>query len=139
MLTKYSADFEKFWAVYPARKGKKVGKGTTHEAWKKLNEEERPLLLRAALNYSRSDSARTGYARDPQRFLRARYWEDWLEDAGEASEREYLIASLKKYRGTSWRQTVIVDEGLEGMHAVMPWHEFPTDKLQEIIGDLERR
>jgi hypothetical protein len=138
-MPSYPEDFARFWSVYPARKGKKVGKGTAHEIWKKLKEDERPLVLRATLNYSRSDSARTGYARDPHRFLRARYWEDWLEDAGEVSEREYLIDSLKKYRGTSWRHTVIVDEGLEGMHAVMPWHEFPTAKLQEIIADLERR
>ncbi len=96
-------------------------------------------MVRAALNYSRSDLARTGYARDPHRFLRARYWEDWLEDEGEVNEREYLIDSLLKYRGERWRSMTIVQEGLEGMHAVCAWHQFPTSKLQEIIGDLERR
>lgn len=135
----YPEEFERFWGIYPRRKGKLLGKGAAHEVWRKLTEDERPLVLRAALNYSRSDLARTGYARDPHRFLRARYWEDWLEDEGEVSEREYLIDSLLKYRGQSWREMVIVKEGLSGMHAVCKWHEFPTAKLQEIIDDLERR
>jgi hypothetical protein len=139
VMPSYSEDFERFWGVYPRRKGKIVGKGAAYEVWKKLKEGERPKVLRAALNYSRSDLARTGYARDPPRFLRARYWEDWLEDEGDVSERDYLIDSLKKYKGSSWRKTVIVEKGLEGMHAVMEWHEFPTEKLREILSDLEVR
>lgn len=138
MPAKYPEDFERFWKLYPARRGKKVGKGAAYSKWKSLGEESRAEIVRATVNYSRSDLARSGYARDPQRFLQARYWEDWLEDPGEVDERSWLLERLQGHAGKKYKVGTLITTGIAYMHADVAWHELPTKKLREILATVEK-
>lgn len=73
--------FEEFWQAYPQRNGKRLGKQATLTIFthKQLHSEQFQELLMATKNYANSKMARTGYAKDPERFLRNGYWQDWIE------------------------------------------------------------
>jgi uncharacterized protein YdaU (DUF1376 family) len=73
--------FEKFWSIYPSRNGRKVTKKESLQFFKDnfKNEEGINLLLRATENYSKSDDAQRGFAKDPIRFLKKDFWRDWIE------------------------------------------------------------
>ena len=72
-------DFEEFWRLYPMRDGKKIGKKRTSELFAKVKDKDLPDLRRALENYASSGAVKRGYARDPERFLKADYWRDWIE------------------------------------------------------------
>ena len=78
-MPEYSPIFEEFWSKYPPRGGRKVGKKTAYERFKKLDEEDIPRLMEATNNYRISERVKQGFARDAIRFLQADYWKDWLE------------------------------------------------------------
>lgn len=75
----YAREFDRFWETYPPRNGKRLGKQKTYSKFKKLKPEQIPQILKAVTHYAQSSSARTGYAKDPFRFLEAEFWIDWLE------------------------------------------------------------
>lgn len=58
--------FEKWWAVYPQRNGKKVGKGNARAEFGKLTWEQRRRAYWGAVNLAKSDTL----PKDPERFLR---------------------------------------------------------------------
>lgn len=58
--------FEKFWAIYPERDGKKVARGNALVEWRKLTVEQRRRAYVGALNYAKSDVRH----KDAERFLR---------------------------------------------------------------------
>lgn len=58
--------FEKFWQVYPARNGKKIGKSNALIEWRKLTLDERRRAYRGAKNLAASDTL----PKDAERFLR---------------------------------------------------------------------
>lgn len=74
---KYSLDFEKFWILYPERNGRKVGKAKAYDYFKKINGRY-DELIKAVENYASSPDVKKGYAKDPERFLKNKYWEDWI-------------------------------------------------------------
>ncbi len=81
--TKEKFDFETFWNGYPKRGNKKVGKKECQDFIKqKIKPEEWVSLLKATKNYANSDECKSGYARDPIRFLKKDYWRDWIDVSG---------------------------------------------------------
>lgn len=76
----YTPLFEQFWKAYPKRNGNKVGKQATLKLFLALNEEDHQSLLQATENYANSKTAKDGYAKDPERFLKNEYWKDWLKN-----------------------------------------------------------
>lgn len=78
--------FETFWAAYPSRNGKRVGKAKTQKLWKNLSEFDQRAAQAAAENYANSKQATSNYAKDPERFLKDRFWEDWLDGPGDSSD-----------------------------------------------------
>lgn len=74
----YPVAFEEFWSAYPNRGGRKRGKHKCLGLWKAISSDERQDLLDATRNYAASDEARRDFARDPERFLRANWWRDYL-------------------------------------------------------------
>jgi hypothetical protein len=72
--------FTEFWSVYPARNGRKVGKNKALGLFKGLTEDEQRQAVEAAENYAAATRAGR-YARDPERFLRDRFWCDYLSPA----------------------------------------------------------
>lgn len=75
----YMSWFDIFWETYPKRNGKKVGKQECIVFCKNFENGDRELIIQAALNYSKSDEAKKGFARDPIRFLKKDWWKDWTE------------------------------------------------------------
>lgn len=84
----YTEEFEKrFWVVYPARNGKKIGKEFAFLNFQEyIREEEKEDFFRATLNYADSSIAKEGkYVRDPERFIIEKqgerkgylYWREW--------------------------------------------------------------
>lgn len=79
------ARFEDFWAAYPRRNGRRVGKKAAEAKWAKLAETERGRAMTAVLNYAAAVEAEKTIAKDAQRFLASGYFEDWVEETEEGS------------------------------------------------------
>lgn len=60
------SSFEQFWQIYPARNGRKIGKGQALAQWRKLTQQQRRRAYLGALNLARSDQL----PKDAHRFLR---------------------------------------------------------------------
>lgn len=73
------SSFETFWSTYPKRNGILRGKQKALVLFKQVakNGGIKDLLL-ACENYAASKQASEGYARDPERFLKAGWWMDWI-------------------------------------------------------------
>lgn len=74
----YSKEFENLWTLYPGRRGIKVGKPEAFRKFKTMKNFDREALAKACWNYAKSQTARTGFARDMVRFLKADYWPLWI-------------------------------------------------------------
>lgn len=74
----YPPDFESFWEAYPHR-GAPIGKVRAFEAWRKIHESERQNVIAAAKNFALTKTAREGFAKDPERFLKHEEWRDLVE------------------------------------------------------------
>lgn len=69
--------FQKFWKVYPARDGKKVGKAKALRQWMRLKPEDHKAAWVGVRHYADS-----GWRpKDAERWLRDRCWEEWQEPA----------------------------------------------------------
>ena len=84
--------FEKFWNLYPKRNGKKLGKAICFDWWKKKSGNDCDNILTAVNNYANSETSKTGYARDPIRFLKADWWKEWIEPE---AKKEYYDPDFK--------------------------------------------
>ena len=71
--------FDLFWQAYPPRNGKRLGKVSASKLFQKLSQADQEAASKAASNYAASKAAGDGYAKDPERFLKADFWKDWLE------------------------------------------------------------
>lgn len=71
--------FDEFWEAYPKRNGKRIGKEKARELFNKLLPDDQKLCILAARNYGASMRAKEGFIRDPERFLKADYWREWIE------------------------------------------------------------
>lgn len=74
----YPIAFEEFWKAYPANsKGRKRGKRAAYGFWSRVPAGERDDLMSAVANYANEE---TEYVRDPERFLKADWWRDWVAE-----------------------------------------------------------
>ncbi len=94
--------FEEFWAKYPARRGRKVGKATAAKVWSRLAERDRSDALTAVGNYAAEVG---GYAKDAHRWLRDRIFEEYLgppapgADSSSRKHRPFEDRSPTSYHG----------------------------------------
>jgi DNA-binding MarR family transcriptional regulator len=85
-LTQARADdpmrgFLLFWDTYPRRNGRRLGRKPTTALWVKLSLEDRRAAYHGAVAYAEAIAKGETIAKDPERFLKHRIWEDWLEPA----------------------------------------------------------
>jgi hypothetical protein len=73
--------FDAFWDVYPRRNGKRLGRRLCEGLWARLPLADRRGAWRGARYYADAVGADLTIAKDPERFLRHRAWEDWQEPA----------------------------------------------------------
>ena len=81
MRTKYSQEFEMFWAKWPGRwrdgnSPKKVGKAETYEFWLTIDAEDRKDATQAVVS-CKVKKAGTQVLPDAVRWLKRRLWEDF--------------------------------------------------------------
>jgi len=77
--------FEEFWAAYPARNRRKLGKAQCRLLFEQLSDEDQALCVQAAKNYAKGCQPKGDEfipaPRDPVRFLKHEWWRDWLDEA----------------------------------------------------------
>lgn len=78
-LARPCQDFDEFWKAYPKRGGRLRGKEKSRRLYDQVPADELPALLAATRNYAASREATGGFARDPEKFLRDRWWASWAE------------------------------------------------------------
>jgi hypothetical protein len=71
--------FNEFWGTYPRRNGRIIGKEKCQTRWKKYSLGTRRAAWRGAKNYAMDCDSGLTIAKDPDRWLRDRSWEDWQE------------------------------------------------------------
>jgi len=126
-------EFEMFWKKYPKRGGRRVGKAAALRLWMKLKPEEQCEAFAAMERYAEGETAKNGFARDAERFLKAGYWKDWSEEVevDPEVERGELVAKLVKARWST-TQVVATEEGLCGGAGTEKWAEIPTSRLRKM-------
>ncbi|MGD0488851.1 MAG: replication protein [Syntrophorhabdales bacterium] len=84
------SDFDTFWNLYPKRNGRKAGKVECLD-WCEhhLKNGDGALLLQAVKNYAASKEPKEGFARDPIRFLKKDFWQDFIPKQQEAEDYFY--------------------------------------------------
>lgn len=75
--------FDVFWEAYPRRNGKKLGKAKARTKWRALSYENKRAAYAAVKNYAAAIEAGATIARDAERFLTSKWWEDWLDGPGD--------------------------------------------------------
>lgn len=92
-------EFDSFWSSYPRRDGRRRGKEKTFGLFRALSAEDQKLAIVAAKNYADSGEAKRNYSRDPERFLKADWWRDWLGVA-ESTDQHFVATDedLANYR-----------------------------------------
>lgn len=74
--------FERFWASYPPRDGKQLGKTKAEGYWSKMTEAEHEAAIVGARNLAHAIAAGGKFGPpDAERWLRDRKWPDWQEPA----------------------------------------------------------
>lgn len=71
--------FQDFWDAYPKRNGRRLGRAKCEVRWKKLDLDTRRAAWRGARHYCADVDAGLQIAKDPERWLRDRCWEEWQE------------------------------------------------------------
>ncbi len=66
--------FDNFWQQYP----KKVRKQAASRAGRRIAVRDRPQVMKAVMNYVKSDKVLNGYVKEPQGFLNDEYWRDYV-------------------------------------------------------------
>lgn len=70
--------FAEFWSLYPARDGRKLGKGKCQDRWRKLTPDDHEAAVAGAREYARERGGPGQVSpRDPERWLRDRDWTDF--------------------------------------------------------------
>ena len=93
-------EFEEFWKLYPERNGKRIGKSAALAKFKKLDPENRCLIINAVKNYAASEMISKGIGiKDPHRWLRDgkgdEPWRDWLTPE---------VKPKEKANGKTWQR-----------------------------------
>jgi hypothetical protein len=69
--------FDHFWEMYPKRNERRIGRGVCERRWVKMTLDDKRAAYRGARNYRADVDAQRTIAKDPDRWLRDRLWEDW--------------------------------------------------------------
>jgi len=93
------SDFEQFWDRFPARHGKRVGKGPAQTVWRRLSKVKRSLALSAVEHYRSACDGGVTLAKDPHRWLSSSSWVDWQTpaEAPRNGSKPFANASAEEY------------------------------------------
>ena len=92
--------FDEFWAAYPTRKGKRLGKKQSMEFWKKMNAEQKQAAIVGAGHYAEWCRESNTFAKDAIRFLRD---EMYLEFTTRADPKQEIYDELERVCASAFR------------------------------------
>lgn len=72
---------EHFWPTYPKRNGKRLGKARSLELWLRMTVEDQRAAVMNARNYAAACATGLTMAKDPERWLQRRCWDEWKTPA----------------------------------------------------------
>ncbi len=102
--------FEDFWAAYPARHGRKLGKALCLSIFKKLPHEDQLLVLKAAAQYAEASKPKADafvpLPRDPIRFLKQDWWRDWVDRPEVKAVKPLITPPTPQGPGVSMREAL---------------------------------
>lgn len=103
----YSEAFERFWQLYPSRKGRKRTKPDSHAIWLKLSAEDQAALLDATKNYAAEKQAADEHPVDCCRFLRDGKWREFIDpsDSGDGGLFDIPAPTIAESNGHERRQS----------------------------------
>ena len=81
--------FDHFWTVYPKRNGRRIGKSLCVKRWPTLSLDDKRAAYRGAVNYAEDVANDKTIAKDPDRWLRDRCWEDWQTELATYERQEW--------------------------------------------------
>lgn len=102
--------FDQFWSIYPARHGRKIGKGEARLRWAKLSSDDQHLAIKAARNLAAAVAREETLAPDAFRWLRDRRFEDWAQPV--ATSRRGLAAAQNIARCSHGYPVIEDEDGL---------------------------
>ncbi len=78
--------FEKAWAAYPRRNGKRLGKAAALRRWVKYPYPVKARIYQAVRHYAAAVEVTDTIPRDFERFLKDDWWEGWEDGPGGTTE-----------------------------------------------------
>jgi hypothetical protein len=130
----YEERFNEFWEAYPKRKGIKVGKQAALNSFKKIIKDGETLqkLMKATKNYFSQE-----LPKDASRFLKDKFWEDWIDQAPQIQTDEKKSVYYPKWKAepsmeVSNMKSSSIDCPFENYRAQDP-NEPRKDAPEEII------
>jgi hypothetical protein len=104
--TEYPAQFKKFILQFPANRRKEQPQA--YIAWKKLSEKNKLDVIHAAKNYCDDNLLRNNgqYIKYPERFIKHRTFEDWLE---RDEELDWITKAVEHYDSEYEKKTGMVN------------------------------
>ena len=82
--------FDAFWSTYPKRNGKRLGRGLCETRWRRYDLDTRRAAYRGAKYYGEAVDRGLTIAKDPDRWLRDKCWQDWQDPAVADTNRDPL-------------------------------------------------
>jgi hypothetical protein len=73
--------FEDFWAAYPTRDTKKIGKADALKVWRRLSYDEKRAAYAGVAHYAEACQTGVTRAKDAHRWLTKREWVEWQTPA----------------------------------------------------------
>lgn len=91
----YSVEFEMFWKLYP----KKASKGNAYNEWKKIKPSQELIeTIMASLSKQAPSWKDLTYVKHPERWLKARCWEDEISSSKVISQRSSASEYLERMK-----------------------------------------
>lgn len=105
--------FERLWANYPLRQGRKLGKQAARQAYDNVSLEDRPHLLQAVDHYREYCLQANRFPVDAKKFIGEELWREFIGPAEwEGSQNERTYASAKQQR--SGRDSALLEKRFAG-------------------------
>jgi hypothetical protein len=96
-MSAYPEEFEEYWLTVAIRNGRRIGKRMTFHLWEGLvnSGTEPEVLLRASAAYTKWCEETERPAKDPERFLKNYFWEDFTNPPDKPEEPDLVTVDLE--------------------------------------------
>lgn len=138
----YPAPFQKYMLQFPSKK--RVDRALAYTAWKKLSQDNRVKVVFAAKNYCDDNMLRNNgqYIKSPERFIKHRTFEDWMERDAEI---DWILKAIDHFDSEYNKKTGMVSTWSDKLRT-MAIEEFQrlgretaADKIYTFFSDKDMK